>query len=323
MVRRYILNILQQNVQSKYNTTILIDGAKILVAKNTASIIDGKAIAASVHAKTKSEIDKLIASGLSTPTLAIVLVGNDPASEIYVRNKIKAAEKISINTRLVRFDNDISHQQLIKEVQDLNADKNVSGVILQLPLPKQINKDKIINAIDPMKDVDGFHPINVGKLYSGIGEGFAACTALGCLELIRSTGHSLSGANVVIIGRSNIVGRPLAALLLQNDCTVTIAHSRTNDLPSLTKKADIVVSAVGKPKFLTKGYFNKDAIVIDVGITRVEYNDRCEIAGDVDFDNVVNHVGYISPVPGGVGPMTVAYLLSNCVKAYRLQFANK
>ena len=284
-----------------------------------AKIIDGRAIAANIHQQTKAAIDKIITSGQKAPMLAIILVGNHPASEIYVRNKIKAAEKIGLETKLVRFGNNITNEQLIAEIQQLNADASISGMILQLPLPSHINKADVISNIDPKKDVDGFHPVNVGYLYSGVGEGFTACTALGCLELIRSSGVVLEGAEIVIIGRSNIVGRPLAALLVKNDCTVTIAHSKTKNLKSLTSRADIVVSAVGRPKFLTKDYFNENAIVIDVGISRVEYKDRCEIVGDVDFNDVVNHVGYISPVPGGVGPMTIAYLLANCVKAYNLQ----
>lgn len=290
-----------------------------MVNQYRAKIIDGKAIAAAVHERTKAEIDQIIAAGSPAPLLAIALVGDDAASEIYVRNKIKAAEKIGLSTKLVRFNSDISGEQLIAEIRRLNTDKKVSGIILQLPLPAHINKVELIGSIDPKKDVDGFHPINVGSLYSGIGEGFVACTALGCLELIRSTGVNLSGANVVIIGRSNIVGRPLAALMLNNDCTITIAHSRTKNLQALTSKADVIVSAVGRPKFLNRDYFNKNAIVIDVGISRVEYKDKCEIVGDVDFNDVVDHVSYISPVPGGVGPMTIAYLLANCVRAYKLQ----
>lgn len=288
---------------------------------NKAKIIDGRAIAANIHAHTKAEITKIVekGTGSTAPTLAIVLVGNDAASEIYVRNKIKAAKNIGMLTKLVRMRNDISNDQLVNEIQQLNNDKNISGIIVQFPLPNQIDKVAVINAIDPLKDVDGFHPINVGRLYSGLGEGFTACTARGCLELICNAKSNLAGASAVIIGRSNIVGRPLAALLLQKDCTVTIAHSKTKNLQSLTRNADIVVSAVGRPKFLTKDYFNENAIVIDVGISRVEYKDRCEIVGDVDFHDVVNHVNYITPVPGGVGPMTIAYLLANCLKAYRIQ----
>jgi len=201
------------------------------------------------------------------------------------------------------------------KIKELNEDPETSGIIVQMPLPDHINKFNVIMAVDPMKDVDGFHPINLGKLFSPYKNAFVPCTARGCLDLIKHCTTELSGKNIVIIGRSNIVGRPLAALLLKEDCTVTICHSQTKNLAEITSKADIVVSAVGKPKFLTTDYFNSNAIIIDVGINRIENNGKYKLIGDVDFQTVKNHVKYITPVPGGVGPMTVAYLLLNTYAA--------
>lgn len=290
--------------------------------KTKAKIIDGRQQAAIIHAQTQKEIKKIIATGSPAPKLAIILIGEHTASEIYVRNKIFAAGKIGMRAELVRYKTNISNQELLAQIGQLNNDTDIAGIIVQLPLPDHIETRAVINAISPKKDVDGFHPINLGSLYSGVGEAFIACTALGCLRLIESIGEDLTGKHVVIVGRSNIVGRPLAALLLRNDATVTIAHSKTKNLKDLTLKADIVVSAVGNPKFLTADYFNQNAIVIDVGINRVEYEDKCEIVGDIDFDSVAMRVRYISPVPGGVGPMTIAYLLANCVRAYKLQHSD-
>jgi methylenetetrahydrofolate dehydrogenase (NADP+) / methenyltetrahydrofolate cyclohydrolase len=280
-------------------------------------IIDGKAIAENILQHIKTEIDSLKHTQREVPILAIVLVGNDPASEIYVRNKMLAAEKVGIKTQLLRFSSNISNTNLIAEISKLNNFDSVSGIIVQLPLPHHISKEDIIGAIDPDKDVDGFHPLNVGKLYSGLGQGLIPCTARGCLHLIKSTKQDLSGKNVVIIGRSNIVGRPLAALLLAEDCTVTIAHSKTINLQELTQKADIIISAIGSPRFLTNDYFNSEATVIDVGINRITRDGNISLVGDVDFPNVCDKVKFITPVPGGVGPMTVAYLLANCLDAFR------
>ena len=204
---------------------------------------------------------------------------------------------------------------LLSEVSQLNNDPEISGIIIQLPLPNHIDKAKVIMAVHPDKDVDGFHPINIGLLYSPFENGFVPCTARGCLALIKSCVGDLAGKNVVVIGRSNIVGRPLAALLLKEDCSVMICHSKTIDLASITSRADIVVSAIGRPKFLTKEYFNSNAVVIDVGINRLVLDNKCTMVGDVDFQSVKDHVKYITPVPGGVGPMTVAYLLVNTYMA--------
>lgn len=280
-----------------------------------AIIIDGKKIADKILADLKAKIDRDRVDGASPAKLAIILVGNDPASSLYVQNKIKAAARVGIETKLYKFDEDIIENELLKKIDHLNHDEEISGIIVQLPLPKNISKAKIVRSIAPSKDVDGFHPMNVGSLYSPYEHGFVPCTARGCLDLIKSCCPVLAGKNIVVIGRSNIVGRPLAALLLKEDCSVTICHSKTINLQSTTKQADIVISAVGNPGFLTADYFNQDAIVIDVGISRVESEDKCELMGDVDFENVKKNVKYITPVPGGVGPMTVAYLLVNTYAA--------
>lgn len=276
-----------------------------------AIIIDGKKISEHILADLKCQIE----TDRITAKLAIILVGDHPASKIYVQNKIKAAKKVGILTDLKHFDSSITEKELLRVITALNADKTVSGIIIQIPLPEHINNLKVIMAVSPKKDVDGFHPINIGMLYSPYEHGFVPCTARGCLELIRHCNNNLQGKNVAIIGRSNIVGRPLAALLLKEDCSVTICHSKTKNLADITSKADIVVSAMGRPKFLTKEYFNSNAIVIDVGINRIISKNKYELVGDVDFQFVKDKVKYITPVPGGVGPMTVAYLLVNTYTA--------
>jgi methylenetetrahydrofolate dehydrogenase (NADP+)/methenyltetrahydrofolate cyclohydrolase len=276
-----------------------------------AIIIDGKKISEVILADLKTKIDNDKKQGLRPAKLAIILVGDDPSSAIYVQNKIKAAVRVGITTELKQFDNNLPEKVLLAEISRLNKDPEISGIIIQLPLPDHIDKAKIIMAVNQEKDVDGFHPINIGLLYSPFENGFVPCTARGCLALIKSCVEDLVGKNVVIVGRSNIVGRPLAALLLKEDCSVTICHSKTRDLASITSRADIVVSAIGKPQFLTKEYFNPNAVVIDVGINRLTLENKSIMVGDVDFQVVKDHVKYITPVPGGVGPMTVAYLLVN------------
>lgn len=280
-----------------------------------AIIIDGKEISEIILADLKAKIENDKQQGFRPAKLAIILVGDDPASTIYVQNKIKAALRIGILTELKQFDSDLPEKVLLSEVSQLNNDPEISGIIIQLPLPNHIDKAKVIMAVHPDKDVDGFHPINIGLLYSPFENGFVPCTARGCLALIKSCVGDLAGKNVVVIGRSNIVGRPLAALLLKEDCSVMICHSKTIDLASITSRADIVVSAIGRPKFLTKEYFNSNAVVIDVGINRLVLDNKCTMVGDVDFQSVKDHVKYITPVPGGVGPMTVAYLLVNTYMA--------
>ncbi|WP_250311927.1 bifunctional 5,10-methylenetetrahydrofolate dehydrogenase/5,10-methenyltetrahydrofolate cyclohydrolase [Rickettsia endosymbiont of Oedothorax gibbosus] len=312
------------------------------------NIINGKYFAEQILSKIKIEINLLKKQHNLIPTLAIILVGNNPASSIYVRNKLKAATKIGMNALQINLPNEVQIDHLLNEINILNNNSNISGIIVQLPLPKHINKNLILSAIDPSKDVDGFHPINVGYLhivnsgelgsrsdgatlisnrralsndisnfssidYSNSGDGFIPCTALGCIELLKQVEKNLAGKNVVVIGRSNIVGKPLSALLLREDCTVTLCHSKTQNLHSITSRADIVISAIGSPLTLTEEYFNRQSIVIDVGISKLANSDK--MVGDVDFPNVVDKVRYISPVPGGVGPMTVAFLLKNTLKA--------
>ena len=280
-----------------------------------AILIDGKYQADLLLAQLKKTIEYQKKENNLTAKLAIVLVGSDPASIIYVRNKINAAKKIGIATELKNFEQGISEKTLLNEISRMNMDNSISGIIVQLPLPLQISKEKVINTIAPGKDVDGFHPLNVGILNSGYRGGFIPCTARGCFELIKLTESKLSGKRVAMVGRSNIVGRPLAALLSQADATVTLCHSKTADLADITSKCDIVISAIGQPQFLTADYFSEKAIVIDVGINRVMSEDKYKLLGDVDFQSVKNKVSYITPVPGGVGPMTIAYLLINTFEA--------
>ncbi|WP_341756074.1 MULTISPECIES: bifunctional 5,10-methylenetetrahydrofolate dehydrogenase/5,10-methenyltetrahydrofolate cyclohydrolase [unclassified Candidatus Tisiphia] len=283
--------------------------------KEYGNIINGKYFAEQILSKLKIEINLLKEQYQLIPTLAIILVGDNPASSIYVRNKLKAATKIGMNALQINLSNEIQIDHILNEINILNNDSNISGIIVQLPLPQHINKNLILSAIDPSKDVDGFHPINVGYLHSNSGNGLIPCTALGCIELLKHVEKNLAGKNAVVIGRSNIVGKPLAALLVREDCTVTICHSKTQNLNSITSRADIVISAIGSPLTLTEEYFNSQSIVLDVGISKLSHSDK--MVGDVDFPNVVDKVRYISPVPGGVGPMTVAFLLKNTVKAAR------
>jgi len=280
-----------------------------------AILIDGKYHADLILEKLKKNIEYQKKENNLVAKLAIILVGSDPASAIYVRNKISAARKIGIDTEFKNFEENISEKSLLAEIVRMNLDSSISGIIVQLPLPKQISKEKVINAIDPAKDVDGFHPFNVGILNSGYSGGFIPCTARGCLELIKLTKINLEGKNVTIVGRSNIVGKPLAALLSREDATVTLCHSKTTNLASITFNADIVVTAIGKPRFFSSEYFSEKAIVIDVGINRIRFESGYKLVGDVDFESVKNKVSYITPVPGGVGPMTIAYLLTNTFEA--------
>ncbi|ABV73538.1 Methylenetetrahydrofolate dehydrogenase [Rickettsia canadensis str. McKiel] len=278
------------------------------------NIIDGKALANEILADLKLEIQELKDKTNTSPKLAIVLVGNNPASIIYVKHKIKNAHNIGIDTLLVNLSTNIHTDDLILKINELNLNNEISGIIVQLPLPRSIDTNKILSAVLPLKDIDGFHPLNVGYLHSGISQGFIPCTALGCLAVIKKYETNLSGKNVVIIGRSNIVGKPLSALLLKEHCSVTICHSKSQNLSKISSKADIVIAAIGSPVKLTAEYFNPESIVIDVGINRINGN---KIIGDVDFENVKSKVKYITPVPGGIGPMTIAFLLNNTVKAFK------
>lgn len=282
------------------------------------NVIDGRDLAGKILVTLAQKISLIKNRHNLIPCIAIISVGNNAASNIYVRNKLKAAEKIGMHAFEVSFSADITSNQLLIEITKLNNDPAVSGIIVQLPLPINIDKELILSSVSPEKDVDGFHPINVGYLHIGSSKGFIPCTALGCLELIKQCEPNLSSKNVVIIGRSNIVGKPLSALLLNENCTVTICHSKTINLRHITCNSDIVISAVGKPLFLTKDYFNPASIVIDVGINTQQgdtHESGNRIVGDVDFKNVHDKVRYITPVPGGVGPMTITFLLANTIKA--------
>lgn len=273
-------------------------------------IIDGKMIAEQIKNEVKEETARLKEQGVKV-TLAVVQVGSDPASGVYVKNKKKACEYVGFESLSYELKEDTSQEELLALIRELNEKKEVNGILVQLPLPAHINEDVIIKAILPAKDVDGFHPENVGYLSTGQ-KGFVSCTPAGVIELLKRSGISISGKECVVIGRSNIVGKPMAALLLREDATVTICHSRTLDLKAVTKRADILVAALGKPKFITKDYVKEGAVVIDVGIHRGADNKLC---GDVDFEDVIDHVSAITPVPGGVGPMTIAMLMRNCLES--------
>ena len=279
----------------------------------TARIIDGKKIAAQIRDNLKQKIATL----QSAPQLAIVLVGNDEPSLIYVRNKQKAAAQIGLLSQLHHLDENISEEELLKIIAQLNADSEINGIIVQLPLPKHLNTNRVINAISPLKDVDGFHPYNTGMLQNNEKPYFVAATPLGVMQLIKSVLPNLSGKNVVLIGASLIVGRPLATLLLNQECTVTITHAQTRNIKELTSKADILVAACGVAKLVKADWIKENAVLIDVGINR----DNGKICGDIDFDDVKEKALAITPVPGGVGPMTIAMLLSNTVDALSLQHA--
>ena len=275
-------------------------------------IIDGKKEAELLRHEVKKEIDSLKLKNNKVPGLSVILIGDFAPSQIYVKNKEKKAKEVGINSEVVRYPKEVSEQEVLKKIKELNDNNAVSGILVQLPLPSQINKEKIINAINPLKDVDGFHPVNVGNLSSGY-HATVPCTPLGCLFLIKKTESNLSGKHAVIIGRSNLNGKPMAQLLLKENCTVTIVHSKTKDLKIECLKADILVAAVGVPNLVKGDWVKKDAIVIDVGINKVDD----KIVGDVDFDNVKDKVKAITPVPGGVGPMTIACLLKNTLECFK------
>lgn len=286
-----------------------------------AKIIDGKEIASRIRADIKAQVALIKREDGRAPGLAVVIVGEDPASTVYVRNKVAQTTETGMNSFHHELPADAPESELLALIEKLNDDAQVNGILVQLPLPEHMNADAIIGAIDPDKDVDGFHVVNVGRLHAGL-DGMVPCTPLGCVELIKSRLDSLSGAKAVIVGRSNIVGKPLAALLTREHCTVTVAHSRTRDLAGECGAADIVVAAVGVPKLVKGSWIKEGATVIDVGINRVEIDGgRSRLVGDVDFEDAVKRAGAITPVPGGVGPMTIACLLQNTVRAYRMQNA--
>lgn len=278
------------------------------------AIIDGKAVSLQVKQQVKQECDKLKTKGV-TPGLAVIIVGDDPASQVYVRNKEKACEECGFYSVKYALDADTTQDELNALIDKLNKDEKINGILCQLPLPKHLDDKEVINRIDPIKDVDAFHPVNVGAIMIG-DYNFLPCTPAGVMELIHSTGVDVTGKKSVVIGRSNIVGKPMAMLLLHENATVEITHSKTLDLKSITKEADILVAAIGRAKFVTADMVKNGAIVIDVGMNRDENGKLC---GDVDFENVKAKCSFITPVPGGVGPMTISMLMRNTLTAAKLQ----
>ena len=279
-----------------------------------AEIIDGKKISAQIKEEVKQEAERLLKEGV-TVTLAVIQVGQDKASSVYVGNKKKACEYVGFRSLSYELPEETTMQELLDLVGELNGRMDVDGILVQLPLPAHISEEKVIQAISPDKDVDGFHVQNAGRRAVGI-EGFVSCTPAGIIELLKRSGIEICGKECVVVGRSNIVGKPMAALLLRENGTVTVCHSRTKELDKITARADILVAALGKPKFITAEYVKEGAVVIDVGIHRGENNKLC---GDVDFDSVAPKASYITPVPGGVGPMTIAMLMSNCLKSAKMR----
>lgn len=275
-------------------------------------IIDGKAISAQIKEEVKAQVAAYRDRGAEI-TLAVIQVGNDPASSVYVGNKKKACAYVGIRSLAYELPEETTEEELLTLIADLNERGDVHGILVQLPLPAQIDENKVINAIDPRKDVDGFHPQNVGALCTGQ-DGFVSCTPAGIIQLLKRSGISIEGKECVVIGRSNIVGKPMALLLLKENGTVTVCHSKTKNVKEVAKRADILVAAVGKPRMITEEYVKEGAVVIDVGIHRNAENKLC---GDVDYESVAPHTSAITPVPGGVGPMTIAMLMYNCVEAYR------
>lgn len=275
-------------------------------------IIDGKEISAQIKEEVKKEAERQKEKGKKA-TLAVILVGNDPASKVYVKNKKKACEYVGIQSLSYELPEETTEEELLQKIEELNKQKDITGILVQLPLPSHIDEDKVICAISPKKDVDGFHPQNVGNLSIGR-SGFVSCTPAGVIELLKRSNIEIEGKECVVVGRSNIVGKPMAMLLLRENATVTVCHSKTKNLKEVTKRADILIAAVGRPKFFTANYIKEGAVVIDVGIHRDEKNQLC---GDVDFEQVAEHTSAITPVPGGVGPMTIAMLMKNCLNAIK------
>ncbi|MDK2798518.1 MAG: methylenetetrahydrofolate dehydrogenase / methenyltetrahydrofolate cyclohydrolase [Clostridiales bacterium] len=296
------------------NGTNIVKGGNLLTAK----IISGKQVAARIKESLKNEVGLLKSKGI-LPGLAVVIVGSDPASRIYVNSKKKACEEIGIYSEEYALSEETTQEELLRLVRTLNEKKDVHGILVQLPLPNHLNEKEVINTINPDKDVDAFHPINVGKIMLGEPD-YLPCTPAGVMELIKESGIDIAGKECVVVGRSNIVGKPQAMLLLQQHGTVTICHSRTKNLKEVCKRADILVVAVGKPQIITGDMIKPGAVVIDVGMNRLENR---KLVGDVEFDSAVNVAGAITPVPGGVGPMTIAMLMKNTVKAAQIQLLSE
>ena len=280
-------------------------------------IIDGKKASALLREELKEKVSKLKSTYNAVPGLTVILVGEDPPSKIYVKNKEKSAIEVGINSEVIRYPDNVEEKVVLNKIKELNKNEKVSAILVQLPLPKHIDKRKVIETIDPKKDVDGFHPVNVGNLSSGY-DSIVPCTPLGCYLLIKDIEKNLNGKHAVIIGRSNLNGKPMTQLLLKENCTVTITHSKTKDLKTECKRADIIVAAVGRAKLVKADWVKKDAIVIDVGINKTDTG----LVGDVDFDEVSKVARAITPVPGGVGPMTIACLLSNTVECFKKARSN-
>ena len=276
------------------------------------NLIDGKKIAAELRNKLKVEVDGIKKKFNKVPGLTVILIGDLAPSQIYVKNKEKSAKEVGLNSEVIRYPNDVDENTILKKINDLNEDISVSGILVQLPLPKHINKKKVIESISPSKDVDGFHPMNVGNLSSGY-ESSVPCTPLGCYLLLKKIEPNLSGKKAVIIGRSNLNGKPMAQLLLKENCTVTITHSKTKNLKSECLLADIIIAAVGIPELVKGDWVKKDSIIIDVGINKIDKG----IVGDVDFDQVSKRAKALTPVPGGVGPMTIACLIKNTIDCFK------
>ena len=274
-------------------------------------IIDGKKISAVLREKLKEKVSKLKSTYNAVPGLTVILIGEDPPSKIYVKNKEKSAIEVGINSEVIRYPDNVEEKVVLNKIKELNENDKVSGILVQLPLPKHIDKRKVIETINPNKDVDGFHPMNVGNLSSGY-DSMVPCTPLGCYLLIKDVEKDLNGKHAVVIGRSNLNGKPMTQLLLKENCTLTITHSKTKDLKAECARADIIIAAVGRPKLVKADWVKKDAIVIDVGINKTDSG----LVGDVDFDGVSKVAKAITPVPGGVGPMTIACLLSNTVECF-------
>lgn len=279
-----------------------------------AKVIDGKKISQEIKEELKQKVAELKQQG-KQGCLAVIQVGADPASSVYVRNKKRACEYIGIASASYELPEETTEAELLKLIGQLNRDAQITGILVQLPVPEQIDENKVIQAIDPSKDVDGFHPQNVGALVSGL-PGFVSCTPAGIIQLLKRSGNTIAGKECVVIGRSNIVGKPMALLMLRENATVTVAHSKTENLPQLCSRADILIVAIGKPRFIDASYIKEGAVVIDVGIHR---NEEGKLCGDVDYEQVMPHTEAITPVPGGVGPMTIAMLMHNCVEAMEKQ----
>lgn len=286
----------------------------------TAKIISGLEVAARVRRQVAAHAADLRERYELIPGLAVVLVGEDPASQVYVRNKTKACQEMGFRSYEEKLPVETTQEELLELIANLNQDPQVNGILVQMPLPAHINERVIINAVDPLKDVDGFHPVNVGRLSSGL-MALSPCTPQGCLMLIAEAMGDLSGQRALVVGRSNIVGKPVSMMLLQENATVTIAHSRSKDLPDLCREADILIAAVGRPRMIRGDWIKQGSIVIDVGINRVmdEATGKQKLVGDVAFDEALDRAGYITPVPGGVGPMTIACLMQNTLQATMMQ----